>query len=434
MTQYRNFTRKLAVAGLALGLMLARLAVAQDIEGVQPAALDQPRINVLVRTEANGKPLMAKANGEEGFNIEAFLDTGASGLLLSKQTADALHVQPETYKTPDKKTQPIVFTDVGVGGGDKFHVSQPLYFSFAPFHPHAAVEDPASYKVSIGPARAQISTSVGLLEQLGGGLDVMGMPAVQGKVMVMDAKPVNTFSDTMRTYLYAPNTKYNDAHSNDDPGIPITRRHVRLSYASFAGFTTTNPPTGVKPEIAANPFIGPDPLAIFDRTQKHELIPPITLKHGTKTTQGSWLLDTGAAASMISQAQAAKLGITYVKGTYGTGSPKLTSVPEKEQFTLTVGGIGGQKKSAGFFINEMIIQTVEGKPIVYKGAPMLVADITVEDPQTKQKFTLDGVLGMNFFVATASVKEGLLPDIGKMTAGPFRWIVFDQAKGLLGVD
>jgi hypothetical protein len=427
-------SRKAAFGAAIVALTFLRPATAQEIEGVQPAALDQPRINVLVRTEPNGKPLMAKANGEEGFNVEAFLDTGASGLLLSKQTADALHVQPEAAKGPDGKPLPIVFTDVGVGGGDKFHVSQPLYFSFAPFHPHAAVEDPASYKVSIGPARAQISTSVGLIEMLGGGLDVIGMPAMQGNVMVMDAKPVNTFSDTMRTYLYPANTKYNDAHSNDDPGIPITHRHVRLSFASFAGFTTTTPPSGVKPIIAANPFVGPNPFAKLHPEAKPDLIPPITLKHGTMTTQGSWLLDTGAAASMISQAQAAKLGITYVKGTYGTGSPKLTNVPDKEQFSITVGGIGGQKKSAGFFINEMIIQTTEGKPIVYKGAPMLVADITVEDPQTKQKFTLDGVLGMNFFVATANVKEGLLPDIGKMTAGPFRWIVFDQAKGLLGVE
>jgi hypothetical protein len=269
---------------------------------------------------------------------------------------------------------------------------------------------------------------------LGGGLDVIGMPAMQNMVMVMDAKPVNTFADTMRTYLYPAGTKYSDATANNDPGIPITHRHVRLSYANFAGFTTTTPPNGVKPVVAANPFIGPNPLAKIRPEEKVDAIPPIVLKHGTKTTQGSWLLDTGAAASMISQAQAAKLGITYVKGTYGSGSPKLAGVPEKEQFTLTVGGIGGQKKTAGFFISEMRLQTVEGKPIIYKGAPMLVCDITVEDPQTKQKFTLDGVFGMNFLVATAHVKEGLLPDIGKMTAGPYRWIVFDQAKGLLGVE
>jgi hypothetical protein len=49
--------------------------------------------------------------------------------------------------------------------------------------------------------------------------------------MVIDAKPVNTFSDTMRTYLYPAGTKYDDAHSNSDPGIPVTHRHIRLSYA-----------------------------------------------------------------------------------------------------------------------------------------------------------------------------------------------------------
>src|SRR5678810_595780 len=113
--------RKITIGVIALTAIWPSPLRAQEIEGVQPAALDQPRINVLIRIEPNGKPLMAKANGEEGFNIEAFLDTGASGILLSKQTADALGVKPAMAKTPDGKSQPVVFTDVGVGGGDTFH-------------------------------------------------------------------------------------------------------------------------------------------------------------------------------------------------------------------------------------------------------------------------------------------------------------------------
>ena len=46
-------------------------------------------------------------------------------------------------------------------------------------------------------------------------------------------------------------------------------------------------------------------------------------------------------------------------------------------------------------------------------------DITVTDPATKQRVTLDGVFGMNFLVASAHVTEGLMPDIGKLTEGPF---------------
>ena len=64
---------------------------------------------------------------------------------------------------------------------------------------------------------------------------------------------------------------------------------------------------------------------------------------------------------------------------------------------------------------------------------MLVNDISVIDPKTHEQFTLDGVFGMNFLVASANVTGGLLPDIGNMTEGPFTMIVIDHARGFLGV-
>jgi hypothetical protein len=41
---------------------------------------------------------------------------------------------------------------------------------------------------------------------------------------------------------------------------------------------------------------------------------------------------------------------------------------------------------------------------------------------------------MNYLVASAEVTGGLLPDIGKITDGPFRWIVIDLKRGMLGVE
>jgi hypothetical protein len=62
-------------------------------------------------------------------------------------------------------------------------------------------------------------------------------------------------------------------------------------------------------------------------------------------------------------------------------------------------------------------------------------DITVKDPATGQEVTLDGVFGMNFLVASAKVDEAaLLPDIDNLTPGAFRWVVYDQDAGLLGLD
>jgi len=72
--------------------------------------------------------------------------------------------------------------------------------------------------------------------------------------------------------------------------------------------------------------------------------------------------------------------------------------------------------------------------LVYKQAPVLVSDITVEDPKTRQQVTLDGVLGMNYFVASAHVEESMLmPDIKNLAAGPYDAVVIDEPHATLGV-
>ena len=434
-----------------LGLWLSPLvvwamsvgALATDIEGVQSAALDQPRVYINVRRSASDAPLSATASdnalgkmlgldqggqSQRTIAITAFLDTGASNIVLSKSTAQAMGIKAEQASTA-AGPRPVVFFDVGVGGSDQFHVAEPLLFCVAPYHPQTAAESADAYIAAGGSLRAQIGplNGGGLLGALTD-LDVLGMPALQGKVVVIDARPVNTFGDTLRTYVYQTGSRFNAAREKQDPGIPPTDRHVELSYVDFAPFTRVEPAGAQMPTGAANPFIGPNPFV-----HSPQKVPPAVAVHRGKSTPGSWLLDTGAAASMISKRQAAALGVTYRAGTEGTMSPVLDGVEAERQFALTIGGIGGSKKSAGFMMDELRIPTREGDVLVYKRAPVLVADITVTDPQTKQTYTLDGVLGMNFLVGSAAVTEGILPDIGKMSEGAYDWIVFDQAKGLLGL-
>src|SRR5688500_20018411 len=113
--------------GVSLGLLLACSVSAVEIEGVQPAALDQPRVNLHLRREKNGKPLVAKKLGEQTINVQAFLDTGASGVMLSTTTADALGVRRAKAGAAN-----VVFHDVGAGGSDEFHVAEPLFGCLAP--------------------------------------------------------------------------------------------------------------------------------------------------------------------------------------------------------------------------------------------------------------------------------------------------------------
>jgi hypothetical protein len=388
---------------LLIAFAIAPCASAVEIEGVQPAALDQPRVNLHLRREAKGKPLVAKKSGEETINVQAFLDTGASGVMLSTTTADALGV-----KRAKAGNDNVVFHDVGVGGTDEFHVGEPLFILLAPFGRTGEPDTPDEYPITVGPVRPQVGPlNGGLMQMITGGLDVVGMPVMKGRIVVIDPKPVDTFGDTLRTAVY----------ERGRIQIPKTDRHIALRYESFAPYTRVEPANSHPPTMAENPFID-----------------GVVVSIGKQTSTGSWLLDTGAAASMISSAQAAKVGVKYVEGTEGTGSPRLAGVPENEQFTLTIGGVGGSKKAAGFFLDTLVIATRERDPIVYKKAPVFVTDITVQDPKTREKRTLDGIFGMNYLVASAHLTEdALMPDIGKLTAGPYDWIVFDEPGKVLGL-
>jgi hypothetical protein len=424
--------KRLVVLCIVLAPAIAR---ATDIDGVQPASLDQPRINMLLRRAPKGPPLEVK---DAGFvNIEAFFDTGASGVMLSQKTADALGLKRAKAKDAAGKEALIVFHDVGVSGSDAFNVTEPLYASLTRYHSASEASDPDDYKIHAGPFRAQVGPlggGFGLMDLVMSNLDVVGMPAMKGKVVVLDPKSVNKFDDTMRTYVYEPRTRFDSGNAHRDPGIPATNRHVKLSYASFERFTRTTPPRAEGPTLAANPFIGPDPTNPDPAAAAKAGPPPIVSTHIGKTFAASWLIDTGAAASIISSRHAKALGITYKAGTQGTDNPVLDGVPKDKQFSLTVGGIGGQKKSAGFFIDSITIPTTERDPLVFRGAPVLVVDITAADPATKQQVTLDGVLGMNYLVASAAVSEGLLPDIKNMTEGAFDWVVFDEPAATLGLQ
>lgn len=427
---------RVPLAAVAGSLALCAAVQATDIVGVQSASIDQPRINAYVSLTDGGDPLVGDfGGGVTTFNIQAFYDTGASGILLSEGTADSLGIQRQMVGG-----SPAVYSDVGVVGTDNFNISQPVYVSLAPFTDTADIDNPntfaQTYTQRIGPVRTQIGPAGTIVDPVLGDLDVIGVPAMAGKVVVIDPKPANTFADTLRTYVYAPGTPFDPAGAEVDPGIPETNRHVKLSYGSFDRFTTTTP-GAAPPTLAENPFIGPNPVLKLDAGAPADNTPAVVVSSGSKSSAGSWLLDTGAAASIMSKAQAAALGVSYDPATVGTDDPVLLGVDAGRQFQLTIGGIGGTSKVAGFLVPQLTVPTAEGDPLVFTDAPVLVSDITVVDPITGQSLTLDGVFGMNFLVATASLTEGApgdLPSIDNLTPGAFDWITFDQPNGVLGLQ
>ena len=408
-----------------------------DLEGVQNAALDIPRAWALLQRSLDTDPLIASDPFfGDTFNVEVFYDTGASGVLLSKETADALGVNRATHNG-----EPILFEDVGVAGSSFFEVSEPLHVSLAPYGVERDLDNIATYQEvydqKFGPVRLQVAME-GVDPVIGTPLDVFGMPTMAGKVVVMDARPLNSEDPfelgVMKTYPYNPGTPYNAADDDNNPGIPPTNLHVDLSYAHFDRFTDVSPAGAPGPSLRYNPFIGPNPVLAIDPSLPPDNTPGITVGHGGKSFTGSWLLDTGAMASMLSVSGAEAVGVHYAEGTYGTDEALLVDENGNEvpnQFTLQIGGIGGSINAAGFFLDSMVLPTVEGQPIRYLGAPVLVLDISVADPDTGESVTLDGIFGMNFLVASMLVDGSEWG--GAAAAGPYDWVVFDEPNGVLGL-
>ena len=454
------------MAWLSFGVETAR---AVDIPGVLYAALDSPVINAYVATRAGGPPLVAydsdpfSLSSGTTFTIQPYLDTGASGILLSDDTFTALSqplnkpAEAGLVKTryPANTGPLVVYQDVGVGGNESFSVSQQVYLGMANNTPTVDLDNfqdyTSVYNQTAGPVRVQIAAAPADPTTE---FDVIGMPAMQGKVVVIDPKPLDAFvngdlnaNPSIQNYIYNPRTPFNAAAADTEPGIPPTNRHIRLSYANFDSFSLVTPTGAPGPTLSDNPFIGPNPVATADGVTT-DRTPGVTVSFDGLKATGSFLFDTGAATSMISNNIAAKLHVRYVAGTEGTDNaeletfdpahPSLPGTLIANQFQLPITGVGGSITDAGFYLDSMLVRTMEGNPgndndpnhLNFVGAPVIVQDIQVQDPITKQTITLDGDFGVNNYVASTDS----LDLTGDISTSSFNWAVFDQPNGVLGLD
>jgi len=344
------------------------------LSGVYEAALDLPRILFLLRHHPAGPPLTSTGQFEPHY---AFLDTGASGILLSRETAQNLGVALEPRAR---------FGDVGVGGMEYFNVSKPLYMGIAGYGQMQNAR-PDMYR-NVGRARFQIKQEAAGL--LGQGIDVIGMPVMLGRVVVLNAGATNDLGH------FAASIKQPGA-----PGIPKVHFKVALRLAHFSH--PSNPQN--RPPL---PVMAPNPV-----------IDGILMQYRGRTSRANWLLDTGATISLISKKQAIQLGLMNAQG----------QPIKSPDFTLPLGGVGNLTQVPGFQIDRLVIPTKSGRRIVFLNAHLGIHDITFFD-ETKQAYrTLDGVFGSNFLCASANM-QGLLPgDVGNTV---FDKIVIDLNKKILG--
>ncbi|MEA1950549.1 MAG: PEP-CTERM sorting domain-containing protein [Planctomycetota bacterium] len=423
---------KCALLPLLLLLAISQAAPALTIEGSLAYAIDIPRIYGALRLPGETAPMTGSVediygNPVETFTIEAYFDTGSSGVLISDSTANMLEVP---------RLADVTFEDVGVAGTDEFAVSAELFVHLATFGGDTTgIDDPASfattYNQQFGPVRTQLSqpSTVPGLE----GTDIFGMPLFIDKTVVMDMRAVNQILGTIVTSV----------HNSGEviAGLPAATRTVATSYGDFSRFTQTvqtstgNPldPAVFGPTMVHNPFIGPDP----DPTgpPDPDAPPGITVVSNGVTTTSSWLLDTGAGLSMLSQQQANIHGIRYRVGhEAGSEDPLLEFISDgslvPNQYQSQIGGIGGVINVAGFMLDKLSLPTVEGESIDYLSAPVSVLDITLLDPLTMETLTLDGVFGMNNLLASATIEGGFPTDI---RSGAYDFVSFDEPSGVLSL-
>lgn len=458
-----------AAAAVATTVFCASATFAQvQFLNTQPGAVDQPRINIAIaRASTPTTPLQSEGfdllgNPTNTISVEAYYDTGASGIVLGAGIADALGIQVSTFNG-----QPVVYSDVGAGGTVPFAVSEELIIYTADSlgildgldaNRFAQLSDPnlfqptgGIYNNAIGPARVQIGPvnpadlpDLGLGDLFSSDINVVGIPAMAGKTIVFDPRPTRGFDDFfdnpdplgdpdalnifMRTYSYDPGTAYNPAQLDSNPGIVPTNLHVALTYANFDDFVEITPAGAPGPLTAGNPFVGANPITGEGSN------PGVEISLGSSSSTGSWLLDTGAAASFISTEQAGNLGVTYDPANgIGSENPLLLGVEPERQFTLTIQGIDGNPTNiAGFLADEMVLPTDEGIDMEFVGAPVLVLDIELQNA-AGEMVTLDGILGMNFFVSSADYElDGFALNILDFQESPFEFFTFDQLNGKLG--
>lgn len=330
-------------------------------------AVDIPHIWAYLRRSPGGGPLM----GTDGI-IDAYFDTGASGLVLARESRDALGVRPEPNG---------VYYDIGVGGAQMFQVSEPLYISVANYTGIFDYPPLSAFTQQFGAYRLQLTMEYAD-DWLTGALDIFGMPLMMGKTVVIQ-------SSNFDMLQFAAGA----VHNPDDPALPTPDFTLKLRFRDFV-YTTD-------PEI-----IPPLPTGAYN-----PVIDEITITRDGQQATGSYLLDTGAMVSMIAPALAHKLGLTELDGT--------PIIPPDDWFPL--GGVGGSVNAPFYYLDTLRVPTLQGFDLVFEQPGVCVLQIGTYDEQTGDEIVLDGIFGFNF-----------LDTYLAYDAQPFALTVLDTVRGTLG--
>jgi len=409
----------ISVISFVVGLALSP-AVATDLVLTAPGydhtnayALDHPELNAVLTD--NGSVITEDG---EPVIIEVFLDTGASGLVISYLNAEGYDYEPivgwgwERVPSLGLDGDPAgefigTFTETGVGGPEVGNVTR--NFGVKVLNgPMGGSSDPADFvdygqhslwvRQAAGPGEIAETEMLVMVDPI----NIAGMPVISQRVMVMDPTPLVELG-RMETHLLPQGA----------PGIPETNVTFDLYLANLTGAA---PPGEVLPSYSDNP-----------------LIPNVTIKHTgngntTSIAGNNWLVDTLSGSTFISFAKAQTLGL--IDPSYADLEEYLPNHIAAGGLVGEVGGIGGTKTAPILRLDEIRIPDKQGNfDVVWQNIDIMVIDIPVPAPGGGE-IPLDGVMGLNLLVPAVTVDpDDPLSAFDDISPGYFDAIVFDATDG-----
>ncbi|MEX2380873.1 MAG: hypothetical protein WD490_00670 [Opitutales bacterium] len=366
--------------------LTASTVVLNDPEypGFNALAIDQPAMDAVLLDDGevirqNGQPVV----------FSAFIDTGASGVVLSFLQATGLHDVPSLGLRDDDYDG--VFTEIGVGGEELGNVSRP--FGVGVYNESlrdGSLTDFDSF-VDYGNHKLWVRRQPGLGEVIDvNGLylipspaNIIGMPVIRQRLMVMEVLP-----------------------SPELDGLGVKGVQTRL----LPRGATNLPSTNITLNLRLNDFIAEPPDGeILPSHSTNPVFDDVKITHtrggGSSTESGTWLFDTGAGSSFVSFEQALSIGL--IPSGYETLDDFVDDHDAAGGMVTEIGGVGeNQVRVPVLDLDEIRMSTADGFDIVWRKVAVLVMDI----PELAE-LGLDGIFGMNLLAPAVTLDAANLDDL-----------------------
>jgi hypothetical protein len=397
------------LVSVAAILLAVAVAGAQDrvrevvVTGTLEAATGQPMVHL--RVSDRGRVLTAKPDelrkllGDDAImrSLPAYLDTGASGYVISSETAARFGIV---------RDEDSVYHEVGLHGEVAMGVSRAYTLEIA-----GVDGDPAQPATEFSALRGKAHLLLNETKRppavalVAGSVDIVGMAAMRELVVEIDpgamgrVKPagggdpladLERLAELMRPPRVTLHGKGKRVRGGD---VIVSLEMMDYNRKRAPGNR------GTQPTVDSNPTL-----------------PAITAKHGGRTYAGDWLLDTGAVVSIISVAQAQALGLVGADG-------RPTREPD---FRLPLGGVGGAiELDPGFVIDRLEVPARSKRRLVFRDAHVVVRDVSIVLDDGRH-VTLAGVFGLNLLLPSASGLASGMPTA--VSPPPFERIWIDGPR------